>query len=77
MQGLLYQPPLLWPGFMATQGTNTLTVVLTLVKYWTTATQLFKMPTRPSPAVPSTNLITILFCYSLPIDRNSNRKYLC
>jgi hypothetical protein len=58
-------------------STNTLTVVLVLVNHCTTATQLFEMPTRPSPAFPSANLITTPFSFSFPIGRNSYRKYPC
>lgn len=39
-----------------------MTVVLVLGKHWTTATQLFKMPTRPYPALPLAKLSTTPFC---------------
>jgi hypothetical protein len=45
-----------------------------LLKHSTNATP---MPTRPSPVLPSANPIMTPFFSSLPIGRNSNRKYPC
>jgi hypothetical protein len=45
--------------------------------HWTIVTLTSGMHTRLSPALLSASLTTTPFCSSLPIGRNSNRKYPC